>query len=71
MPYINQNGEQKYSLKEKIQYHNQCANSGKTPDGRKLSFTERQNHAKASARCTSKLGKFARAKDMVCGPKPR
>lgn len=65
MPYIDKNGECKYSLKEKINYHNQCANTGKMPDGRNLTFTERQNHARASARCRSKLGKFMQATDMV------
>lgn len=67
MPYVNKDGEQKFSLKEKVKYHNQCANSGKAPDGTQLTFTQRQNHAKASARCTAKLNRFARAKNMVCG----
>lgn len=65
MAYYNKNGELRYSLKEKVAYHKQCANTGIGPDGEKLTFTERTNHAKAAASSTRKLGKFARVKDMV------
>lgn len=65
MSYYNSNGELRYSLKEKVAYHNQCANSGKDAKGNKLSFTERVNHSKAAASSTRKLGKFARAKDIA------
>lgn len=47
-----------YSLKEKIAYHNKCANSGKGADGEKLKMTERVNHALASARCRRQLNNF-------------
>lgn len=66
MPYSDKNtGELRYSLKEKVEYHNKCANSGKTPNGEKLTFSQRVNHNKAAARCTRKLSNYANAKTMV------
>lgn len=58
MAYRNSRGEMQYTLKEKYAYHKGCANSGKTPDGIKLSQTQRVNHALAANRCNRKLGKF-------------
>lgn len=65
MPYVDRNGERKYSLKEKVAYHKKCANSGVGADGKKLTQTQRINHSLAANRATRKLGKFANAKKMV------
>lgn len=65
MPYINQRGQQQYTLKEKIAYHNKCANSGKGPDGEKLSMTQRMNHTRASARARGKLNTFMNTVGVV------
>ena len=42
MAYIDKlTGEKKFTLKEKIAYHNTCANSGKDKNGNKLSFSQK------------------------------
>ncbi len=65
MAYKNSNGDEQFTLKEKIDYHNSCANTGKTPSGEKLSFSERYNHMQASARCRRKLGTFMKTVNVV------
>lgn len=57
MPYKDNSGNVRYTLKEKYQYHKNIANSGKK-NGSTISFTERNNHAEAANRCQRKLGKF-------------
>lgn len=64
MAYKDSNGNKKYTLKEKIAYHNKCANSGKK-DGKTLTFTEKVNHARAAARCRKKLGDFVKTAKFV------
>lgn len=66
MPYFDKStGEKKFSLKEKVAYHNKCANSGVGADGKKLTTSQRINHVLGANRARKKLGKFARAKNMV------
>ena len=57
MAYKNDKGEKQYTLKEKIAYHNKCANTGKK-DGKELTFSERVGHMQASKRCRAKLSRF-------------
>ena len=65
MAYFDKDGNKKFSLKEKVQYHKKCANSGRDKNGNPLSTTERVNHALAANRATQKLGKFAKAKEIA------
>ena len=62
MPYINDKGEKKFSLREKIAYHNKCANTG-MQGGKQLTFSQRVNHIIASRDCRIQLGNFLNEKD--------
>lgn len=68
MPYY-VGKELRYSLKDKVAYHNECANTGKAADGSKLTFAQRVNHVKAAQCSARKLNKFAKAKEMVARSK--
>jgi hypothetical protein len=49
--------EKRYTLREKIAYHNECANTGKK-DGKPLTTSQRIHHGMASARAASQLNQF-------------
>ncbi len=58
MSYI-KNGVKRYTLREKISYHTECANSGVNKNtGEKLTTTQRVRHANSATRCVNKLDKF-------------
>jgi hypothetical protein len=50
--------EKRYTLKEKIAYHNKCANTAKDKDGNPLTTAQRVHHAMASGRAAAKLNNF-------------
>lgn len=62
-------GVNRYTLKEKIAYHTECANTGfDKAKGKELSTTSRVRHANLATKCCNKLNRFmktgARFKDM-------
>ena len=58
MPYIDENGNTKYTLKDKIDYHTKCANDGVKPTGEVLTTTQRIRHANCATKCVNKLNRF-------------
>lgn len=65
MPYINAKGEQQYTLKEKIDYHEKCINTGKDADGKKLTPVQIHNHTRAYDRLNKQLNGFMRSVNTV------
>lgn len=68
MSYI-KNGKKQYALKEKIDFHTQCANKGvNVSSGEKLTTTQRVRHANRATACVNQLNRFmktgARFKDL-------
>jgi hypothetical protein len=48
----------RYTLREKIAYHNKCANTGKDKNGNELTNAQIVHHAMASGRAAAKLNNF-------------
>lgn len=44
MAYKDSKGNTRYSKKDKMKYHTKCCNSGKNPDGKTLTQTQRVRH---------------------------
>ena len=68
MAYM-KDGVLRHTLKEKIAYHTECANTGVNKStGEKLSTTQRVRHANRATKCVNKLNRFmntgARFADM-------
>lgn len=65
MAYINVKGEEQYTLKEKIAYHENCINTGKDADGKKLTPVQIHNHTRAYDRLKRQLNGFMRSVNAV------
>ena len=49
---------ERYTLKERYDYHKTIADGGKLPDGSKVGFTSRVRHAKSAIKVHNKLNAF-------------
>ena len=57
MAYKDKAGENRFSTKDKMEYHTKCANSG-VCEGKKLTETQKVRHALLAERCRSKINRY-------------
>lgn len=69
MSYM-KDGVRRYTLKEKIAYHTQCANTGVNVNtGEKLTTTSRVRHANLATKQCNKLNRFMKTRERFADMK--
>lgn len=57
MAYTDRNGVQRFSTKDKMNYHTNCANKGVDGKGKKLTTTQRIRHAMLAEDCRKSINR--------------
>jgi len=66
MSYVNSKNEEKYSDKEKYEYHKSCADKGINPvTGEKLTLTQKIRHANLAEKYRKRLNRFMKRVENV------
>lgn len=56
--------QKKYTLKEQIAYHKQCANTGKDINGNKLNLVQKVRHAVKADQKSKQLNRFMKTMEF-------
>ena len=68
---FDQNGQKRFSLKERYAYHKQIADSGQDLGGNAVSTVTRIRHANSAIKLHNRLNRFMKTREFVQNEKRR